>query len=104
MECDTCGNKFAYRIRTKFFDNKIISCCDSCGNLDQVHVADVYFKEPYYDENIVDDKISSTWTKGTFVTSRSHKAELMKKYYLYESGDKIHGARNFEKRRTHVIY
>ena len=100
--CETCKNEVAYRIQYTFREKKLTQVCDRCGNLSVSFNPDVFFKEPYWDENIVDEKDSSTWNNGTFVGSRSEKARLMRKYNLYESGDRIHGSRNFEKRRKYV--
>lgn len=101
--CPSCQSDLA---RMLFYrtDGKTIRCsCDRCGTVSgTISHADVYFRGPYYDPNIVDENDSSTWNKGTYVESREHKAELFKKHGLRESGDRVHGARNFDKRRTYL--
>jgi hypothetical protein len=102
-KCPTCSNEVAYRLSYRTGKDGIIRVlCDKCGLLNPVVQPDVYFKGAYYDESIVDEKNPATWDKGTYVESRAHKAALMKKHNLFESGDRKHGSRNFDKRRIYI--
>src|ERR1035437_8610817 len=72
---------------TPLFQGK--DTCDRCGNLGKITFADVFFKAPYFDANITDPVKAP---HGTMITSRSHKAEVMKQNGLKEVGDKRAGA------------
>ena len=89
MTC-ACGNKNAYRISYSASGEK----CDSCGDIVKTTCADVIFKAKqgaYLDANITDPVKAP---HGTMITSRSHKAEVMKANGLKEVGDKRHGSRD----------
>lgn len=87
MKCEGCGNDNASRISySKGKEN-----CDRCGSNKSFKFADVFFKEPYFDSNI-SDPVKSPF--GTHITSRSHKAMMMKECGLKEHGDKRHGSRD----------
>ncbi len=86
MDCNSCGNKAAYRVSYSSGG----SSCDRCGNLGTIKFADVYFKEPYFDAHIAHDTKAPF---GTQIKSRQHKADVMREYGLKETGDKRHGAR-----------
>lgn len=76
--------------------NAVGGCCDRCGVLPQLGIPDVYFREPYMDPNLPHPH--RPWEKdGVFVTSKEHKARLMREQNLVESGDKVHGMRIFDK-------
>ena len=90
MECSGCGNKSAHRISY----SKGKECCDACGASNSFTFADVFFdqkKGAYFDTNITDPVKAP---HGTMITSRSHKAEVMKQNGLKEVGDKRHGSRD----------
>jgi len=90
MTCNGCQNKEAHRIS---YSSKGESC-DKCGNPGKVTFADVFFdakKGAYLDHNIT-DPVKAPF--GTMITSRSHKAEVMKQNGLREVGDKRHGSRD----------
>lgn len=90
MTCDSCKNPSATRISY----SKNGETCDRCGNLGAFKFSDVFFdarKGAYIDHNIT-DPVKSPF--GTLITSRSHKAEVMKQNGLREVGDKRHGSRD----------
>ena len=90
MNCAGCGNKSAHRIS---YSSKGESC-NSCGNPGKITFADVFFdqkKGAYLDENVT-NPVSAP--HGTMITSRSHKAQVMKANGLKEVGDKRHGSRD----------
>lgn len=97
MLCNGCGNLEAYRLRVA--DG--FECCDSCGSLPSARHSDVYFREPYLDPNLVTRDGFKTMERkngqeGVWVSSREHKARLMKERGVVEAGDKQHGARNLD--------
>ena len=56
----------------------------------------LYFRQPYLDPNLAHP--DRPWEKdGVLVTSKRHKAALMREQGLVEAGDRKHGARNFDK-------
>jgi hypothetical protein len=68
--------------------------CDRCGDLGKITFADVFFdqkKGAYLDANITDPVKAP---HGTMITSRSHKAEVLKQNGLREHGDRKHGSRD----------
>jgi hypothetical protein len=91
MKCQ-CGNENAYHLQGRWNkkEKKFEEVCDRCSCLDGYAMPDVYFKEPYFDEHLADAKSPH----GTWVNSKGHKKEVMKRMGLFEAGDRIHGARN----------
>ena len=90
MKCDSCGNAAATRI--SYAKGK--ESCDKCGTPGRITFADVFFdqrKGAYLDANIT-DPVKAPF--GTMITSRSHKAEVMKANGLKEVGDRRHGSRS----------
>lgn len=104
MKCDNCQNENAHAYKMKISSKgEVNSCCDKCGGKGSISTFhDVYFRSPYWDENFTSEKDPQTWDKGTFITSKSQKARLMKESKMFESGDKVHGARIWDKRRTYI--
>lgn len=85
MVCNGCGNQSAYNWKK----NKYGETCNGCDNTLTVHTFDAYFKEPEFIENLADSKNP----QGQWVTSKAHKARLMREQGIRESGDRQHGAR-----------
>ncbi len=54
---------------------------------------DIYFKEPYWDENISSEEHPG----AKFISSRGEKKAWLDKCHLRESGDRVHGASSFDK-------
>lgn len=104
MECQTCNEKLAARLRYFFFNGKMESVCDRCGDVPAVWLPDVYLGgpggTPRTDPNLVDPK---TLREMPFSTKRE-KAVVMK--YLNvrqaDTAERIHGSRNETKRRTYI--
>lgn len=97
MKCDGCGNEHAIRIKT-YFDNvpgeteksQMKEFCDVCGSVNNSTVLpDVYFRKPYFDENLGDPK----HPYGQHVESKAHKARIMREQNVREHGDRVRGAR-----------
>lgn len=55
--------------------------------------ADVYFKEPYWDENISSEEHPG----AKFISSRGEKKAWLERCHLREAGDRNHGASSFDK-------
>ena len=85
MVCENCNNPYASRMH--YSSGKCH--CEKCGQLPAFKFSDVYFRQPYFDENIAHPDKSPL---GTHIQSREHKAFMMKQYGLGERGDKRHGA------------
>lgn len=83
-ECKGCGNKSPVRVHIEYTEGRKVEVCDRCG---QFHgsavVADVFFKEPYYDEHLAEPH-----NPNGFMGSRREKAEAMKRLDLQEAGDR----------------
>lgn len=92
MQCNNCGNEHAYRMRVSAGGES----CDRCGSLASVAVPDVYFRGPYLDPNLANASRPSE-KDGVWITSKAHKARIMKEQNLREVGDRQHGSRNFER-------
>ena len=90
MTCKGCGNQSAYRVRYSTSGE----CCNSCGGLGNMNIADCYFRKPYFDENLGNPKRDAREKNGVWVESKSHKAALMAEQGLREAGDRVRGARN----------
>lgn len=99
MHCDGCGNDKAWVIHKKKekFTGIIYEECNRCFDSEISSTPDVYFRTPYWDENLSDfDDPSYDPARGTFIRSKQHKAYVLKKCNLQEDGDKKHGWRAFD--------
>lgn len=98
--CVSCGSKNPWMKRWK--KEKFSGCrymeCNNCFDASNAGSgADVYFREPYWDDNLHDlDDPSYDPQRGTFVTSKAHKAYLFKKLSVREAGDPVHGTTGFD--------
>lgn len=102
--CKTCKNPSPFRKKYRYDEKEKITreSCDHCGSSSFVF-PDVYFDKAGQEEHIVFEDVPSSWLKGTYVSSRAQKAALYKQMGVREAGDRVHGARNFEKRRTYFL-
>jgi len=90
MKCEGCGNEHANRVRTYFDENKQMrEVCDKCGLVSNTATPDVYFRSEYFDGNLGDEK----HPYGRWITSKTHKADIMREQGVREAGDRIRGAR-----------
>ena len=99
MKCEGCKNENAWIVHPKkeAYTGRVFEECNVCFDKSIPANPDVYFREPYWDENIHDqDDPSHDWRRGTFITSKAHKAYVMKKCCLQEAGDRHHGTNNFD--------
>lgn len=99
MNCAGCGNDNAWAVHPKKEQatGRVYEECNRCFDSSIPKAPDVYFREPYWDENLCDfDDPHYDPRRGTFITSKAHKAYVMKKCGLREDGDKKAGARAFD--------
>lgn len=96
MKCNNCGNTKATRWHSKWQNGQMSETCDKCSDLGYITRPDVYFREPYLDPNLA-KPYSRIEKDGVWVTSKSHKARLMKEQGLRELGASVHGGRIFDK-------
>lgn len=65
-----------------------IETCNYCDSF-TVNTFDAYFKEPHFVEHLA----TPQHPHGQWVTSKAHKARLMREQGVREAGDRHHGAR-----------
>lgn len=97
--CEGCRNPEPWARHTKkeAVTGRRYEECNRCFDSSIPSNPDVYFKAPYWDESLSDfDSPNFVYGKGTWVESKSHKAYLLKKLGLRESGDRVHGAIKFD--------
>jgi hypothetical protein len=101
MNCNGCGNDAAYAVRTVYDDGRLQDSCDRCGGGRSIaNVPDVFFKEPYFDENLG----SQDDPGPKFIGSKSEKAYWLKKRNLREAGDRVHGATSFDPKYSRIAH
>ena len=86
MICLNCNSTDA-RIWRKREDGT--ESCNNCSDVRRPVAYDVYFKEPYYDENLANKENPH----GRWVPDKKTKAQYMKEKGIREAGDKVRGAR-----------
>ena len=97
--CESCGNTnpWARHSKRERLSGRYYEECNRCFDPSIPSNPDVYFRQPYWDEHLCDyDDPSYDVSRGTFITSRAHKAYVMKKLGVQESGDRRHGSLNFD--------
>lgn len=90
MKCGNCGNENAWHMMTRWDGEKQIDQCNACGlEGGGDGIPDVYWPGgPHYNPNLC-DKMGNP----ILLTSRKHKAEVMKKLHAQEAGDSYRGSR-----------
>ena len=99
MKCEGCGNEEAWAVHPKKerLTGRVFEECNRCFDPSISGNPDVYFRQPYWDENLCDyDDPSYDPRRGTYIRSRAHKAYVLKKCGLREDGDARGGARKFD--------
>lgn len=97
MNCSGCGNLKPWSVHRKkeAMTGKVYEECNICFDTSIPKNPDVYFRGPYWDDNLHDfDDPSYDPRKGTYITSKAHKAFIMKKLNYCEAGDRNRGHRN----------
>lgn len=99
MRCNGCKNENAWAVHPKKerLSGRVFEECNVCFDASIPQSPDVYFREPYWDENLNDyDDPGYDPRRGTFIRSKQHKAYVMKKNGLREDGDRRSGGRAFD--------
>lgn len=99
MLCGGCGNAEAWAVHPKkeTLTGRVFEECNKCFDSTISHNPDVYFRGPYWDENLCDyDDPNYDPKRGTFIRSKQHKAFVLRKCGLREDGDRRHGWRAFD--------
>lgn len=96
--CEGCGNPdpWARHPKKETFTGRWYEECNRCFDPSIPSHPDVYFRQPYWDENLFDQDDPSCCSKGTWITSKQHKAYVLKKLGLREDGDRKRGTNNFD--------
>lgn len=90
MHCQGCNSNTATYTKTVVLNDHLVESCNQCGSSARMTgTPDVFFKAPYWDDNLGDEKHPD----GQFITSRAHKAAVMKEQGATEAGDRKRGAR-----------
>lgn len=93
MNCRRCLNEQAYAVRTVYSDGRMEDTCDKCGfSGGGMGMHDIYFKEPYLDENLG----SQEFPGAKQINSKAEKKYWLDKCGLREAGDRHHGATTFD--------
>src|SRR5580692_8022943 len=97
--CMGCGAMAPWMVRwkkEKYTGRKYMEC-NRCFDASISDHPDVYFRQPYWDDNLHDlDDPSYDPERGVFVNSKAHKAYLFKKLGVREGGDRIRGASSYD--------
>ena len=107
MKCKGCGNEDAWAVHPKKekLTGRVYEECNRCFDASIPANPDVYFREPYWDENLGDlDDPSYDPRRGTYIRSRSHKAFVLKKLGLQEDGDAKRGGRAFDAAYSRIAH
>lgn len=89
LKCRGCGNDHAYRVSIRLVGEDYVDICNRCGDVGSTYVPDVYWPGyAYKSENITDKN-----GEPILLTSRRHKAEVMRQQGIVEAGDRYHGSR-----------
>ena len=107
MLCKGCGNEKAWVVHPKKerLTGRVYEECNRCFDAAISSAPDVYFRQPYWDENLCDyDDPAYDPRRGTYIRSKAHKAYVLKKCGLREDGDRRRGARAFDPRYSQVAH
>jgi hypothetical protein len=97
--CLGCGaqNPWMTRMKKEKLSGRKFMECNRCFDASIPENPDVYFRQPYWDDNLHDqDDVSYDPEKGVYVTSKLHKAYLFKKLGVREAGDRVHGTTGYD--------
>ena len=73
--------------------DQVFDSCDWCGGSHSIaNTPDVYFKQPYVDENLASEEHPGP----KFIGSKAEKAYWLKKCHLREAGDRVHGSTSYD--------
>lgn len=89
LNCRSCGNDKAYRISVRMIDETPVDICNRCGDVGSTYIPDVYWPGYAYKSENITDKNGNP----ILLTSRTHKATVMREQGIVEAGDRHHGSR-----------
>lgn len=90
MKCSNCKNKEAHIIRMSFDEKgKLFENCNKCGAVSTTWTPDVYWPGHAHENS----NLCGADGKPVYLTSRRHKAEVMRELGVSEAGDRVKGAR-----------
>lgn len=90
LSCRGCGNERAHRLSVRRAGTGFADFCDRCGAWGPgAGVPDVYWPGHAYKS----DNITDANGDPILLTSRRHKADVMRQQNLSEAGDRYHGGR-----------
>jgi hypothetical protein len=99
--CASCGSVAYYHWSMKLdADGNRFECCSECSKAPTPGLSpDVYFdsKKGAWQTDI---NLADRYTGPIPFSSKREKADIMKRLGLRESGDKVHGARNWDKKAS----
>lgn len=109
-KCNGCGNEAATRVRSFFFEGKLVDICDVCSEVKAKAVPDVWYgygSGTHTEENIAYPKGHPSEGQPIPFSDKRSKAEAMRIAGVREAGDKKHGMRNEShihfKKKTYFI-
>lgn len=88
LHCRGCGSNVSHHTQTRIVEGELRDTCDRCGSVGNAGVPDVYFKGPHTNPNITD-----LMGRPIELTSRRHKADVLRKQNAREAGDSYHGTK-----------
>lgn len=93
LKCGNCGNENAIHLTIRYdASGKSDDVCDRCGGDRRSAIPtdpDVYWPgHAHYNPNVCD-----RMGRPIYLTSKSHKAEVLKKLHMQEAGDVSRGNR-----------
>lgn len=96
LPCDSCGSS-SWTYKKTWIDGATSYCrCSECDKDLRVGLPPSVAFTPANDGCEYNPNIADANGDAIPLTSRAHKAEMMKRFNLREAGDRVHGARNFD--------
>ena len=90
--CGGCGlQKDNLSVMVVKWGESVNKYCADCRRA-TAGVSDVYFKQPYWDEHLANEK----YPGAKYISSRAEKKMWLEKCNLREDGDRVRGARRFD--------
>lgn len=83
-----CTHENAYYKQFRFAKGEMIEYCNHCSEASSPTIADVYFNDRNPDSEHISDNMGNVY----HLTSKNHKAMVMKQLGMREAGDRVRGA------------
>ena len=88
MICGTCGEE-CYHSHVAYSDSgERMETCNNCGNVTITYIPDVYWPGHVHTNPNITDRMGHPIE----LTSRRHKAQVMRQQGISEAGDRFHGS------------